>query len=92
VVSGNILSNLEYRANQGGAIFIMVHLRHVPYSEPSCDLLPKLLLDNPVRGLIAKNVARAMNHTDLEQIARNARALVEREFTYEAAVERYRRI
>jgi hypothetical protein len=70
----------------------MVHLRYVPYSELSCDLLPKLLLDNPVRGLIAKNIVRAVNGPDLEQIARNARALVETEFTHEAAVERYRTI
>ena len=41
---------------------------------------------------IAENIVRALNHPDLEQIARNARALVEREFTYEAAVERYRNI
>jgi len=33
-----------------------------------------------------------LNHPELGQIARNARALVEREFTYEAAVERYRSI
>jgi glycosyltransferase involved in cell wall biosynthesis len=41
---------------------------------------------------IARNVVRALNHPDLVQIARNARALVEREFTRDAAVERYRRI
>jgi len=41
---------------------------------------------------IAENVIRALNHPNLEQIARNARALVEREFTREAAMQRYRRI
>ena len=41
---------------------------------------------------IAKNVMRALEHPDLEKIVENARALVEREFTYEAAVERYRKI
>ena len=39
---------------------------------------------------IAQNIARALNHPDLEQITRNARALVEREFTCEAVVEKYR--
>ena len=39
---------------------------------------------------IARNVIRALNHTDLEQISRNARALVQKEFTFEAAVEKYR--
>jgi glycosyltransferase involved in cell wall biosynthesis len=41
---------------------------------------------------IAENVVRALEHPDLEMIVGNARALVEREFTYEAAVERYRKI
>lgn len=41
---------------------------------------------------IAQNVVRALNHPDLEQITLNARNLVEKEFTYEAAVERYRKI
>ena len=41
---------------------------------------------------IAGNVERALNDPNLEEIANNARALTESEFTYEAAVERYRRI
>lgn len=41
---------------------------------------------------IARNVIRALNHSDLERTAENARALVEREFTYEKAVERWREI
>jgi glycosyltransferase involved in cell wall biosynthesis len=41
---------------------------------------------------IAGNVIRALNHPNLDEIAKNARALIEREFTYEKAVERYRKI
>ena len=41
---------------------------------------------------VAENVIRALNGLNLNEIAKNARALVEREFTYEAAVERYRKI
>jgi len=41
---------------------------------------------------IVRNITRALNYPDLEGITRNARALVEREFTYEKAVERYRNI
>jgi len=41
---------------------------------------------------IARNIIRALTHPKLEEIARNARALVEKEFTYQAAVERYRDI
>ena len=39
-----------------------------------------------------KNIERALEHPNLEEIVKNARLLVEREFTYEAAVGRYRKI
>jgi len=38
---------------------------------------------------IAANVIRAQESSDLEGVAQRARALVEREFTYERAVERW---
>ena len=41
---------------------------------------------------IAENVMRALEHPNLDKIIKNARLLVEREFTYEAAVKRYRKI
>ena len=41
---------------------------------------------------IARNVIRALEHPKLEKIVKNARELVEKEFTYEAAVEKYRKI
>ena len=41
---------------------------------------------------IAQNIIRALNHPNLEKVARNACALVEREFTFEKAVERYGKI
>lgn len=50
------------------------------------------VMENNSPECIASNVVRALNHPGLEEIANNARALVEKEFTYEAAVERYRRI
>ena len=40
----------------------------------------------------AKNVMQALEHPDLERIVENARVMVEQEFTYEAAVEKYRKI
>lgn len=39
---------------------------------------------------IAQNITRALNHPNLDKIARNARELIEREYTHQAAVERYR--
>jgi glycosyltransferase involved in cell wall biosynthesis len=50
------------------------------------------IMENNSPECIAENVMRVLEHPDLEQIVENARALVEREFTYEAAVERYRKI
>lgn len=41
---------------------------------------------------IARNVMRALGHPDLEQVTANARVLIEQEYNYEAAVERYRNI
>lgn len=41
---------------------------------------------------IARNVIRALEHSNLEQIANNARALVEKEYTLEAAVKGMRSI
>jgi glycosyltransferase involved in cell wall biosynthesis len=41
---------------------------------------------------IVSNVTRALKHPNLEKIAQNASTLMEREFTYQAAVERYRDI
>ena len=50
------------------------------------------IMEDNSPACIAENVIRAIEHPDLERIVENARALVEREFTYEAAVERYRKI
>lgn len=48
------------------------------------------IMENNSPGCIARNIAEALHHPNLEQIARNARALMEREFSYEQAVEGYR--
>ncbi|MCL0087920.1 glycosyltransferase [Dehalococcoidia bacterium] len=50
------------------------------------------IMENNSPECIAENVIRALNHLNLGQTAQNARALVEREYTYEKAVERYRSI
>ena len=50
------------------------------------------ILENNSPECIAKNVIRALEHPNPEEIIKNARALVEKEFTYEAAAERYRKI
>lgn len=50
------------------------------------------ILEDNSPETIAKGVIRALNHPNLKEIALNARALVERRYTYEAAVERYRNL
>ena len=50
------------------------------------------LMENNSPQCIAENIIRALTHPGLGRITHNARALVEREFTFEEAVERYRRI
>ena len=50
------------------------------------------IMENNSPACIAGNVERALNHPRLDEIVKNARELVEKEFTYEAAVERYRKI
>lgn len=50
------------------------------------------IMENNSPKCIATNIIRALNHPTLEKIAENARRLVEKKFTYEAAVERYRKI
>ena len=41
---------------------------------------------------VAENVERVLNYPCLNEIMKNARELVEKEFTYEAAVERYKKV
>ena len=50
------------------------------------------ILEDNLPECIAENVIRALNHQNLEKIAKNARKVIEDEYTYEAAVERYRKI
>ncbi|NQE54752.1 D-inositol-3-phosphate glycosyltransferase [ANME-1 cluster archaeon GoMg3.2] len=50
------------------------------------------ILENNSPECIAENVMRVLKHPDLGWIVENVRVLVEREFTYETAVERYRKI
>lgn len=50
------------------------------------------IMENNSPECIAKNVIRALEHPDLERIVESAKVLVEREYTYEAAVKGYREI
>lgn len=47
------------------------------------------IMENNSPACIAKNVMRALEHSDLERIVKNARAQVERKFSYKATVKRW---
>ena len=49
-------------------------------------------MENNSQECIAENAVRALEHPNPEESIKNARALEGKEFTYEAAVERYRKI
>jgi len=50
------------------------------------------IMENNSSECIVRNVIRALAHPNVQQITRNAHSVVEREYTYEKAVERYRNI
>ncbi len=49
-------------------------------------------MENNTPQCIAQNAIRSLSHPNLEQISRNAQALIERQYTYEAATERYKSV
>lgn len=49
------------------------------------------VMENNSPECIARNIIRTLNHPNLEKIAENARRLVKRKFSYEVAVEKYRK-
>jgi glycosyltransferase involved in cell wall biosynthesis len=50
------------------------------------------IMKNNSPEYIARNIIRALEHPNLEEISMNARTTVKKEFTYEAAVEKYKKI
>ena len=50
------------------------------------------IIENNTPECIAKNVIRTLEHPNLEEIVKNARKVIEKEYGYEAAVERYSKI
>jgi glycosyltransferase involved in cell wall biosynthesis len=48
------------------------------------------IMEDNSPACIARNISRVLNHPDLEEITRKARALVEKEYAYEVVLEKYR--
>ena len=84
------LPNLMLEAMACGTLVLATPVGAIP--DVITDGETGLIMENNSPECIAENVIRALEHPDLERIVENARVLVEREFTYEAAVERYSKI
>ena len=56
------------------------------------DGLTGFILENISTECIAKDAIQALEHPNLDEIVKNARKRIEEKYTYEAAVERYRKI
>ncbi len=50
------------------------------------------IMGNNTAECIARNVIRALNHPNLERIIKDAHTIIEREYTLDAALKRYRKI
>jgi len=50
------------------------------------------IMENNSPECIARNIIRALNYPNLEKVAENARNLVEKKFTYEKVMGRYKKI
>ncbi len=84
------LSNIMLEAMACGTPVLATPVGAIPDVIKDSDT--GFIMENNSPECIAENIVRALDHPNLEQIAPNARSLVERDFTYEAAVERYRNI
>ena len=84
------LPNIISESMACGAVVVATPVGGVP------DLIKDdetgFIIEDNTPECIAKNVIRALNYPDLDRIVKNARKLIEEKYTYEVAVERYRKI
>ncbi|MGZ7135985.1 MAG: glycosyltransferase family 4 protein [Methanobacterium sp.] len=56
------------------------------------DMESGFIMKNNTPSCISKNIIRALNYPNIEKIVTNARKTIDEEFSYESAVERYKKI
>ncbi len=83
-------THMLFEATACGAIVISTPVGVIP--DVIEDGITGFMMENNSPECIARNIIRALNHPNLDIIAKNARELIEREYTCEAAIERYRSV
>ncbi len=84
------LPNIMIEAMACGTTILASPVGSIP--EYIKDGMTGFLMENNSPECIANNVLRVLNHSNLEQVANNGRALVENEFTFEKAVESFKEV
>jgi len=84
------IPNIVLEAMACGTPILATPVGAIPDVIKDCET--GFIMENNSPEFIAKNVIRALNYPDLGRVVKNARALIEEKYTYEAAVERYRNI
>ena len=84
------IPNIVLEAMACGTPILATPVGAIPDVIKDCET--GFIMENNSPEFIAKNVIRALNYLGLSRVVKNARALIEEKYTYEAAVERYRNI
>ena len=87
---GEGLPNVVLEAMACGAIVLATPVGAVP--DLIKDAETGFIMEDNSPECIARNVIRVLNHPDIGEISRRARILIEKEFTCERAVARFRHI
>ena len=83
-------THMLFEATACGAIFLSTPVGVIP--DVIRDEVTGFIMEDNSPECVARNIIRVLNHPNLDVIAKNARELIEREYTYEVAIERYRNV
>ncbi len=84
------LPNIVLEAMACGTPVLATAVGAIPDVVKDCET--GFILEDNSPECIARNISRVLNHPNLEEITRNARALVEKEYDYNVVMEKYRGI